>query len=227
MKIQNLSTINKFYAPQAQTQKTSISRPIQNNPNQISFGVCSISKLNVEDAVRAYSKLLGVPVEKIANDPNSIRFETVGNFPLLDGYKMCEAAKEKMKQMHEALVQFKIEGKESLGQFTKTLYEYTQMGGGGKDISRFTPAGAGNSWYLNGATPEKVIVPIIIEQLPGIHSGDVKAIETYGDTLTNLSRMFERKFYITTEVNGEKYALNRSNECGYCGTLFSAQKISE
>ena len=224
MRIQNLSAVNRFYSQQAQLQKTAVTRPLQYAQNQVSFGECSISRLNVGDAVKAYTKLLVVPVEKIADDPCGIKFETVENFPLLDGYKMCEAAKKKMKQMHEALAKFKIEGEESLGQFTKTLYEYTQMGGGGTNIARFIPGG---DCHLCDATTKKVITPIIIEQVLGVHSGDVKAIETYGDTLTNLLRIFKTKSNITTIVDGEKYILNRSDECRYTGTLFSAQKISK
>lgn len=220
MKIQNLSTINRFYSPQMQLHRSAASKPISNTQNQVSFG--KGIRINIDDATKFYTELFGVKVEKICDIGREIKFESVSNFPVLKALDICKNARKNFEDLYSKLKEDEM----TVPMFAKKLYEYTQMGG---EDFRCAPAGLAsyeNSLSrLSGATPNKVIVPIVVSNINNVHSGYASEVRVSNYSINRAFKNSLRTEKVITEFEGQKYELIRKGELN--SSLYSVAKYNQ
>jgi len=198
---------------------------IQSQPNKdvVAFG--ANVKINSLDGEKFFSSLFGVKVEKIANDANSINFETVESFPFKKAIELCDKAEDKLNIIKNDVFKAK-----SIPEFAAKLYRYLQMGGGEDARFRCYPAGRLVSpEQLMGASTNKVILPIIISHAKG--SSSYPGVSAF--RLMDVNPKLSKELYdsleksssnkIITEFDGEKYGITKFG--GYSGSEYSAEKI--
>ena len=224
--IPKFNSINSNNRTQTTYRKQQPMTDTVNLTRGVSFG--AQIKLNTKDAIEGYEKLFGVKVEKIADDSNTINFESVESYSLNKAKEICDNARQKFGQMREDL-KTKYTKAESVPEFSAKLHEYIQMGGGEDTTFRTHPAGVLASIdALQEATPSKVSVPIIIHQCKGIGSCEVGAIKDLNPDFhkvvnTLMDSSSHPNNAIITEYNGQKYSLTAKN--GYKGMVYSSEKL--
>lgn len=220
MKIQNSSTINRFYSPQMQLHRSAVSKPISNTQNQVSFG--KGIRINIDDATKFYTELFGVRVEKIRNTDGEMKFESVSSFPVLKALDICKNARRKFEDLCSKLKEDEM----TVPIFAKKLYEYTQMGG---EDFRCAPAGLAsyenNLSPLSGATPTKVIVPIVISNIGSVHSGYAGEFRAFNSSINRAFQNSLRTEKVITEFEGQKYELIRIGQLN--DSLYSVAKCNQ